>query len=514
MDIKKRLALLTGLASSTKSRDQEQGDPQKGKPEQQGPDVRTELERLLGSGRRRRDHLGAGSEAPEPAPGPASGTNRRAERGKFVDPRLTGNNSLADPRLSGTDQCQGSRRERSARSSTRPADPKAAAAAVEGEVEQLHSATIVTVDRMFSPPVRWGDQQLPSEPPPANARLLRGLSREGHAQVVEEEPGPRTPSLIFLDAETTGLARGTGTIPFLVGTGRFRNGGFQVRQRFLPSPADEEGFLQALAEDLGKPGVLVTYNGKSFDVVLLRTRFKLHGLDDPFIGCRHLDLLHVSRSLRGHRLPDCRLATMEEEVLGLVRHDDLPGAQVPEVYFDFVQDGVTEKLGQVVEHNRLDIVSLAALLEQLEGSLDPGCCPRGDDRAAAARLLDRSGDREGAIAAAVAAAGEVSDATHEQERLWLTAAGILKRWDRRREAVEIWHRLASHSSSLAALEELAKHHEHCTKDLERALTHALRALELLDGDPGTGDVEHRIARLRRKIERRAGEDGKTGVGPA
>ena len=166
---------------------------------------------------------------------------------------------------------------------------------------------------------------------------------------------------VFLDTETTGLAGGAGTAAFLIGLGWVEGDRFRVRQYFMRDYHEEGALLHALAAELGHFDRLVTFNGKMFDVPLLDARFRLNRVRYPLGGAPHLDLLHPARRLWKARLESCRLQSLEAELMGLRRHGDIPGEEIPQVYFDWVRRRDARLLARVFEHNRQDIVSLAAL---------------------------------------------------------------------------------------------------------------------------------------------------------
>ncbi len=176
-----------------------------------------------------------------------------------------------------------------------------------------------------------------------------------------------TENWLLLDTETTGLAGGSGTLAFLVGVARFRDGHLHLRQYLMTRFGAEEAMLRRLCADLRGDETLISYNGKSYDLPLLATRLRLHGLDSPFADRPHLDLLHEVRRRHRGQWGNCRLATAERELLGFERKDDLPGSQAPKAWLDYVRGGLWEKLEGVMRHNRLDLVSLAVLPEALEG---------------------------------------------------------------------------------------------------------------------------------------------------
>lgn len=205
----------------------------------------------------------------------------------------------------------------------------------------------------------------------------------------------------FFDTETTGLGTATGTLVFLVGVGRFVDGGFEVVQYFLPGPASEAAFLSAIREGFGQDPFLVSYNGKCFDAPLLQARYTMQRQRLALTHWPHLDLLHPARSLYRPRVPDCRLGTIERFVLGVVRSQaDVPSALIPSIYFDYLRTGAVDQLGRVFYHNLVDILSLAGLSASeaaaLEGRPE---CTHPCDHLGAAKLLESTGRLEEAEAA-------------------------------------------------------------------------------------------------------------------
>jgi uncharacterized protein YprB with RNaseH-like and TPR domain len=165
----------------------------------------------------------------------------------------------------------------------------------------------------------------------------------------------------FLDTETTGLAGGSGTVAFLVGVGRITREGVAVRQFLMRDFGEESSQLTALAEHLRDFDVLVTYNGKSFDAPLLETRYRMCRMQPPLERLEHIDLLHGSRRLWKLRFESCQLVQLEHRVLGYVREGDVPGGMIPQLYYDFIKKQRPSLIEPILEHNRLDIVSLACL---------------------------------------------------------------------------------------------------------------------------------------------------------
>jgi uncharacterized protein YprB with RNaseH-like and TPR domain len=171
--------------------------------------------------------------------------------------------------------------------------------------------------------------------------------------------------LLQFDTETTGLSGGTGTRAFMIGAADWPDGRLRVRQLFLTTMSAEAAMLDAFAQWLQPDTVLVSYNGRCYDSPLLATRYRLARLANPLTALRHLDLLFpVRRRYRGV-WENCRLATIERQLLGVVREDDLPGSEAPQAWRDFLQGGSSRNLRRVVDHNDQDLRSLSALLVRM-----------------------------------------------------------------------------------------------------------------------------------------------------
>jgi uncharacterized protein YprB with RNaseH-like and TPR domain len=331
--------------------------------------------------------------------------------------------------------------------------------------------------------------------------------REPVAAFLETGPGlaalgrdPRLAALpatgaLFLDTETTGLAGGTGTLPFLVGVGSLdEQGGFELVQHMCREPAEEPAMLELLAERLGAADYLVTFNGRSFDIPLVNTRFVMNRMRNPGHGLPHLDLLHVARRIYGRRLSDRSLGSLESAVLGFEREGDIPGSRIPAAYAAFLRGGPAEPMATVLEHNALDLLALAALGAVLERIYN--------DPSAVEHAADHLG-----LATAALAAGESDAADRHLSQVWDSASGDERRIAlhmaarqaaRRREhgrARDLWLAiLETEPDDAQAHLALAKHFEHREKDLARALDHARLAVEA-EGDEAAA---HRAARIERK----------------
>jgi len=219
---------------------------------------------------------------------------------------------------------------------------------------------------------------------------------------------PADAPLLCLDTETTGLATAAGTLAFLVGLGWWERSRFRQVQLLLPDHADEPALLDELARHIPRDGWLVTYNGRGFDWPLLVARYRMAGSDPP-LHSGHLDLLPMVRRVFRHRMTDARLASVEAELLGLRRHADVAGWEIPSRYLDYLRFGEPGPLVDVVRHNDEDVRSLARLLVHVDrGYADEARwaeAPPGD-LAGLARAFSREGRHEsalGCIEAALAA---------------------------------------------------------------------------------------------------------------
>ncbi len=327
---------------------------------------------------------------------------------------------------------------------------------------------------------------------------------------------PRPPRAVFIDLETTGLSGGAGTVAFLVGCGYFDLGAFQIRQFLLTRHSGERALLAAVAEFFGEADLIVTYNGKTFDVPVMETRWLFHRMEMPLEGVPHFDMLHSARRLWKKRmLPDdagCRLSTLERTLFDVRRAGDVPGLEIPSRFFRFVRSGDPRPLEPVLEHNRIDLVSLAAVTARAlqlarHGS---GACRDHAEALAVGKMLERA-EHFGRAEACFRLASQSPEAAVRVEALYHLAVRL--RRDRRfADAADVWQELVAVTEPRSlghgvvntlrqlAVEALAIHHEHRAKDLLGARELAVSCLEECVGRRAD-DVRYRIARLDRKLAR-------------
>lgn len=377
------------------------------------------------------------------------------------------------------------------------------------------------------------------------------------------QPGAKIP-LLCLDTETTGLATASGTLAFLVGLGWWEGARFRQVQLLLPDHVDEPALLDELRRLIPPSGWLVTYNGKGFDWPLLVARYRM-ARDVPPAHAGHLDLLPVVRRLFRHRMTDARLQTAETELLGMRRHGDVPGWEIPARYLQFLRDGEPARLIEIVRHNDEDVRSLARLLALVEtGFGDPESRRRADpgDLAGLARsfgaerrfaealdcldaaMIARDRDplpvavtptpefrvvreetddwwspkrrpdfggrhrRSGGDGLWRAASPDRLETRWTGSRLVADRARILRRVGRYADAEAAWIQVADQGGTLGALAwvEVAKLREHHGRDLDAALAATLAALRLVERarviGRGTERVELDLMRRSSRLRRR------------
>ena len=317
---------------------------------------------------------------------------------------------------------------------------------------------------------------------------------------------------LFLDTETTGLAGGTGTYPFLVGLAWWEGGGLEVEQLFMREYSEERSLLAALAERMAERPVLVTFNGKSFDWPLLETRYRMTRTIPPPLPRAHLDFLHPARNLWRLRLGSVKLSQLERHVLGWDRGADIASELIPRIYLDFVRGGRAEPLVPVFQHNQMDLCGLAGLSGRILSLLGDGegTSQDGLELFGVSRICERRGESKRARRLY-----ERSIASVLPEETNRTARAALARLSKRDgdlcRAHELWESMLGNSrEGYEAYEQLAIYYEHEAREPQRALAIAREALAQLRGANEIGTVaateyrrtkgrfDHRILRLERK----------------
>ena len=379
--------------------------------------------------------------------------------------------------------------------------------------------------------------------------VILPLDREALARLPGQPP-PDVP-LVCLDTETTGLATAAGTMAFLVGLGWWEGDRFRQAQLILPDQPNERAMLSLIEAHIPQTAWLVTYNGRGFDWPLLVTRYRMARRDPP-VHAGHLDLLPFVRRVFRHRMTDARLRSVETELLGVERHEDVEGWQIPGRYLDFLRVGLVEPLVEVIRHNREDVRSLARLLVDVEARFAAeGALPGADpgDLAGLARAFARERRLEEALACLDAAVARRPDPAPRDEDAWwlpnqpvdyggrrrrpaevmasprvdspwtedrilVERARLLRRLGRFDEAAVVWEAIGAGAGSLSAHAwiEVAKLREHRLRDLPGAFAAAERARAVIVRrrrigrfDPALdAALAGRLARLGRRLDARLG----------
>jgi hypothetical protein len=274
-----------------------------------------------------------------------------------------------------------------------------------------------------------------------------------------------------------------------------------VEQMLLERPGLEVPMLQRLAQRLREASVIVSYNGKSFDWPLLRTRFILNRVAAPEVSA-HLDLLHCARRVYKPRLGQVRLVHLEEEVLGFTRSDDIGGEAIPETYLGYLRGRVpAQALAPIVSHNRFDLVALAAILGEIARRFSVEHVQDVRDQLGYARVAARADDVERAQRLAERAAERDVRGDLAPQALYLSGQLALSRGDLD-GAIAAFVRsveacAGEPTGAARAHLSLAKLFEHKRKQFVQALVHARHTA------PAEGEdaCQRRVARIERRVLR-------------
>jgi uncharacterized protein YprB with RNaseH-like and TPR domain len=318
---------------------------------------------------------------------------------------------------------------------------------------------------------------------------------------------------VILSTEVGISSGGTGTFIFLVGIGFQTDDGFQVKQFFLRNPTEETAFLSALDESISGFQGLVTFNGKSFDVPILRTRYTLNGFSSPFSVMNHIDLLHLARRLWKYRLSNRNLSVLETEILNMERSsEEIPGWLIPEMYIDYCRIGDSRPLKGVFYHNAMDIVSLAGLFLKITDLLDFEKLEKrnvGVDIMAVGKLFESLGDYPEAKSFYETAMQKPMETNHRllAEKSYSLLCKKNGKWDL---SIPIWKNLAA-SGDWDSCVELAKYYEHTLDDHIEARYYTEMGLNIIQNsdlpvgkmNPLKKELIRRKSRLDLKIEKNA-----------
>ncbi len=308
----------------------------------------------------------------------------------------------------------------------------------------------------------------------------------------------------FLDLETTGLSGSAGTYAFLIGVGRNDPLNFILNQFFLTSPAEEAAQLTALSRFLDGVNTVITFNGKTFDLPVLATRYAMHGMTFPLKDVDHLDLLFLARRLWRQRLPSRTLIDLESQVLGVLRSQaDVPSWVIPQLYYDYLKTNDARLIKSVFYHNEIDILSMLSLLNHLSDILiQPLHRPETHalDLVGIANLYEALGQSDLAIEIYSHCLNldlpiDLSNQIKKKISFFYKQCG---EWD---AAIDLWLFDANHDMIYAQIE-LAKVNEHRFKNIEKAKYWTLAALKNLENNPKKNAAHPRLkSELQIRLER-------------
>lgn len=350
-------------------------------------------------------------------------------------------------------------------------------------------------DLAWSRVLHYGTSLPESLDPSVFAPLARGPrgAPAGLAPLPEAAGRIEAERLRFFDLETTGLSGGTGTIAFLAAVGRSEEGGFELTQLFLEDFPGERAFIEALLALL-EGGVIVSYNGRAFDMPLLRTRCVMNAVAPP--SPAHVDALFASRRLWKRVHGGASLGLLEREVLGVEREEDIPGALIPEAWLRFARTGDNPLLRLVMSHNADDVVSLARLVARAQSVFDDprSRLGRSDvDRYGLGRTLLAAGREEEGLELLEAAAGDGDEAA---------GLSLSRRYRRERRVEDCLRVAATMPAAYRCAVEKANLYERLAGDLVEAARCAKESASLARTEPEREAARARIERIRRKLARK------------
>jgi uncharacterized protein len=312
--------------------------------------------------------------------------------------------------------------------------------------------------------------------------------------------GYHAEDLFFFDTETTGLG-GTGNTIFILGQASVKGENIVLKQHILSQPGSEVPLYNSFLESINYLN-MVTYNGKAFDWPQVKTRHTLirdHVPKLPAFG--HFDLYHAARRMWKHRLDRIKLTTVEKEILGFERKDDIPGFLAPMIFFDFVERKNPEGMLGILKHNELDILSLITLYTHLSFQLlGLDKSQTGKESFEVGRWFSYIGEKKAAEKVfSELAKGKEEESIKAKHELALQLKKN-KEWEK---AVELWVEVVQKGDILIQIEacvELAKIYEHRMRKLDKAIEYTEMAITKhfhLKTEPNEKLLK-RITRLNKK----------------
>lgn len=335
-------------------------------------------------------------------------------------------------------------------------------------------------------------------------RILTCLSRDKAFESLDLS------TAAFLDLETTGLAGGTGTVPFLIGFGYYHENKFKITQFFLNDLAEEQLLIKKIRDFFYEMNFrsVVTYNGKAYDIPLLETRFALCRSSFPLSSLPHLDFLLAARLLWKKKYESCRLFSLAQQLIQATRDEDIPGSEIPIRFFHYLRSRDFSLVEPILNHNLEDLLSLLGVVVAGAVLMDrKNIVPHlhqvdTSELYGVARLYELAGEIDESIALL-----EQTVFLNENENITQLARKKLTEHFKRNQvwnkALRIWQ-LRANCNDVYCLCELAKYYEHKEKNYEMALQFSEQGFELVRGktEAGRHDFEKRIARLKKKLSKK------------
>ena len=335
--------------------------------------------------------------------------------------------------------------------------------------------------------------------------LIEKIPDLRHFSVLLDDPSYQSfPSgqYLFLDTETTNLGLGSGTLIFMVGLCWFEQEGLKTRQYFLQDISAEPVFLLNIHSFLEKFSSLVSFNGKTFDIPLLQSRFGINRIPEKIRELRHIDLLHVSRNLFKRNITSKRLVDIETEILRFQRTgDDIPGWLIPQAYFDYLETGESAPIGSIFYHNRMDIISLAVLANYLAEFFEERQINNNIQTSLAELLLK---NRNFPLSLEFFSKNWHDGDLTSLDRPGLRNFGyVLKKSGCWEQALTVWEKSAGNGDIHAHIE-LAKFFEHHQKNTRMALYWTEKAIMISNEEKARIGLVHRKSRLLKKLAKENG----------
>lgn len=375
-------------------------------------------------------------------------------------------------------------------------------AVVQGSFHTTRQGETFVSEQSFPQHYRHGNTPISSS---AHLNIISEWMKNGSINSLSQE------SFAYLDTETSGLAGGTGTYAFLVGVGRFIRNEFHLAQFFMRDPSEESAMLESVLEFLAPCKALVTFNGKAFDAPLLVTRYAINNIPEQINDLLHLDLLPLARRLWRDRLPSRALKYLEENILEAPRTtDEVPGYEIPYIYFDYLRTGDASPLKGVFYHNAMDVVALAALMNHIASVLQSpfdGQVQHGLDYFALGKLFEDLNHWD--EAARLYEKGLESGLTKDDFGAVVKRLSSLQRRRGNLDlAVTLWREAAEDGHVYAHIE-LAKYYEHHLSNIQEALKWSNLAEEIVEEldipryeyRHWKEELEHRKKRLMGKLHK-------------